>query len=106
MPVLVMSPTAKEFVPNRWYDCPNKKLTKPPRLNCAEYCTPTFARPPPSERSQPENLSTRNRLLSSKIRLCESSFGNFPIDDSLGRTISWAIGSTVWVPHECTAMNG
>ena len=67
---------------------------------------PAFSRVPPSMRSQPENLLTLNRLLSSKIRLCASSFGSLPICDSFGRTISCAIGSIVCVPQDCTLMNG
>src|SRR5262249_11257298 len=56
--------------------------------------------------TQPEYLSTRNRLVSSKTRLCASSVGQRPICCSFGRTITCAMGSTVCVPHDCTLMNG
>src|SRR4029077_18803440 len=67
---------------------------------------PPFSRVPPAIRSQPENFFTLNRLLSSKIRLCASSFGSLPIACSFGRTMSWATGSIVCVPQDCTLMNG
>src|SRR5262249_15364710 len=78
-------------------------LSDPARLNCAVYCTPTLARPPPSTRSQPEYLSTSNRLLVSNTRLCASSFGNFPMLVSLGRSTTWENGPPVYVPpHDPT----
>src|ERR1051325_6797631 len=101
-----MSPTANEFCPNRRYDWPNTTLSEPARLTCAVYCKPTLARPPPSTRSQPEYLSTSNRLLVSKTRLCASSFGNLPMPVSLGRTTICAIGWIVCVPQDDTLING
>ena len=44
--------------------------------------------------------------MSSKIRLCASSFGSLPIAVSFGRTMTWAIGSMVCVPQDCTLMSG
>jgi hypothetical protein len=45
-------------------------------------------------------------LLSSKIKLCESSLGSLPMSVSLGRAITWAIGAIVCVPQDSVLMNG